>query len=381
MSESDEKENEEIPYTCFYLDGQRETSDWLKGSGDVVILYPNKDIFVGRVNKEKKKEGEGVYLHFKAVADEPDEIADFKFEEAVQYFEKHLLSQLTENQKVKFDEYYPVHEEKLLANYFTYVFRGTYCSGKREGVGSLFSNGGLQYIGNWKENKKFGKGTLLFPNGHIFSGDFIDGNPEGKGVYDFDPIPQKILGIWRNGRLIEGKWIDETFPDEPRIFIGTFKDLGTGVEMGEIGVQYFHDGRYVIRDPLNPFPNTRMLPKGFNFAKLRENSFTAPGYDVADEELIEFEAETKLASEINEALHFSELFGLCDKNESGQVSFGELQDAMEKYRDKFPKEFVDGDVNRVGVLARFKVGDINRDQLLTFEEFELMMKELDVKEE
>lgn len=61
-------------------------------------------------------------------------------------------------------------------------------------LGKYYFFDGRVYDGQWKDNRKNGKGKLTMPEG-VFEGDFTDGHMEGKGTLR-----------WNDGRVFTGSW-------------------------------------------------------------------------------------------------------------------------------------------------------------------------------
>ena len=58
------------------------------------------------------------------------------------------------------------------------------------------------YVGECKDGKKHGKGTLTFPSGAIYVGEFKDGRLHGKGTITLKDGSETI-GIFKYGELRE----------------------------------------------------------------------------------------------------------------------------------------------------------------------------------
>lgn len=88
------------------------------------------------------------------------------------------------------------HDEK--GEYYV----GQLYRGKREGYGKLIYGDGSSYEGEWKNNKKNGKGSVTYPNkGYRFECTFRNGLAHGCGKFiSFDG---RILkeGLWINGKI------------------------------------------------------------------------------------------------------------------------------------------------------------------------------------
>jgi hypothetical protein len=114
------------------------------------------------------------------------------------------------------------------------------------------------YVGNCTN----GHGTMLYSTGHQYVGEFKDGQRNGRGILVL-PGGRKLEGVWENNHIIEGiytkpdgtKYVgywknDErngqgelTFPDG-RKYIGEFKN---GYRHGK-GTMTYPDGRKYIGD-------------------------------------------------------------------------------------------------------------------------------------
>ena len=56
-------EEEEVPYTVTYLDGEAEEVTWIKRAGKARVQYKNGDIYEGTYNENQQKHGFGKYTH------------------------------------------------------------------------------------------------------------------------------------------------------------------------------------------------------------------------------------------------------------------------------------------------------------------------------
>ena len=104
------------------------------------------------------------------------------------------------------------------------TYEGNYLEGKRHGHGKFLWANGESYKGEYHHDERTGFGEYLWPDGSRYSGDFLKGKRHGKGiftspdsvVYDgewFDdlqhgegtlvyPDGRMISGIWRLGNLM-----------------------------------------------------------------------------------------------------------------------------------------------------------------------------------
>jgi len=55
-----------------------------------------------------------------------------------------------------------------------------------------------EYVGEWKDGKYSGQGTLTFPSGWKYVGEFRDDKFNGQGTMT-NPDGEKYVGVFRNG--------------------------------------------------------------------------------------------------------------------------------------------------------------------------------------
>ena len=77
------------------------------------------------------------------------------------------------------------------------VYVGEKKDGKRHGQGTLTFSDGSSYEGEYRNDKRHGQGTLTKPNGDKYVGEFKDGKQDGQGTY-----------TWSDGRKYVGEWKD-----------------------------------------------------------------------------------------------------------------------------------------------------------------------------
>ena len=126
-------------------------------------------------------------------------------------------------------------------NTYGYTYVGEFKDGKAHGQGTLkYPNGG-EYIGGYKNGKRHGLGTFNMANGDIYVGEFKDSKRNGKGTYTY-----------ANGDIYVGEYSNNkkngqgthTFIDGVTKYIGEFKDgksHGYGEYMYENGDTYVGD--------------------------------------------------------------------------------------------------------------------------------------------
>jgi len=73
---------------------------------------------------------------------------------------------------------------------------GEYKDGKRNGQGTITWSDGNKYEGEWKDGEYHGQGTFSFDDGEEYVGIFKEGKPWNIIVFD---SKQNIIGMWLNG--------------------------------------------------------------------------------------------------------------------------------------------------------------------------------------
>ena len=133
---------------------------------------------------------------------------------------------------------------------YTYPNRKSYVgdwkNGKFHGKGSLTSQlEGFKFVGKFKNDKANGHGKATFNSGEIIEGDWKDGELSGHGTYT-SPDGEKYVGGWKNSEF-HGKGA-HTLPDGS-MYEGEFKgDNRNG--KGEVLNWWIH----LRSSPLTYFP-------------------------------------------------------------------------------------------------------------------------------
>ena len=76
---------------------------------------------------------------------------------------------------------------------------GQYKDGKKHGKGTYTSTDGGIYIGNWKDGKEHGHGTYTSPVGRKYVGEWKEGKYDGQGTETLSN-GWKYVGEWREGK-------------------------------------------------------------------------------------------------------------------------------------------------------------------------------------
>ena len=101
-----------------------------------------------------------------------------------------------------------------------YKYEGNFQNDKKNGKGLVIYSTGDQYIGEFKDDQLSGHGNYIWNNGDSYEGEFTDGKINGKGLYkwkdggeyegEYKNNIREGKGIfrWANGIIFEGKFAD-----------------------------------------------------------------------------------------------------------------------------------------------------------------------------
>ena len=92
------------------------------------------------------------------------------------------------------------------------VYVGEEKDDKRHGQGTLTFSDGSKYVGEWKDGKEHGHGAHTFPDGSNYVGEWKDGKYNGQGTLTF-PNGTKYVGEYKKGR----KWNVITYDKDGNI--------------------------------------------------------------------------------------------------------------------------------------------------------------------
>ncbi|MEM7066041.1 MAG: pentapeptide repeat-containing protein [Cyanobacteria bacterium P01_B01_bin.77] len=82
-------------------------------------------------------------------------------------------------------------------------YDGEYLGGQRNGCGTFVFENGRRYVGQFHNDLFSGRGMWTLENGDRYIGDFEFNKCNGEGVYIFADGTSKS-GIWQQGRLVDG---------------------------------------------------------------------------------------------------------------------------------------------------------------------------------
>lgn len=63
------------------------------------------------------------------------------------------------------------------------VYSGNWYKGKKQGQGTMTYPNGNKYTGSWKKDIRIGQGTIYYSNGTKFEGEFKGDNPSYNGTW------------------------------------------------------------------------------------------------------------------------------------------------------------------------------------------------------
>ncbi|XP_029371077.1 MORN repeat-containing protein 3 isoform X2 [Echeneis naucrates] len=76
---------------------------------------------------------------------------------------------------------------------------GEWSEGLRSGWGRMYYESGDTYEGEWMKDKNHGQGIIRFANGDWYEGNWQDGKRSGNGKYYYSDKGQLYEGFWVNG--------------------------------------------------------------------------------------------------------------------------------------------------------------------------------------
>jgi hypothetical protein len=140
------------------------------------------------------------------------------------------------------------------------VYEGNFVSGYITGRGTLTWPSGDKYVGEWKDNKENGQGTMTWPSGSSYVGEYRDDVKNGRGVYTWSD-GSKYNGEWRDNNMNgQGTMVNVTaFTTCPKCikYVGNWKDdekSGYGKCYDAAG-KLIYSGSFEADKPTGKYPN------------------------------------------------------------------------------------------------------------------------------
>lgn len=180
-----------------------------------------------------------------------------------------------------------------------YLYFGQWKNGKRHGKGYFYSNSSMQfYIGTFNQGK-LKRGTLIYSNGDIYDGEYInnyrssgsyyskdsgiyigewkDNKRHGQGKY-INPDGKKVVGTFSQDRFLEGEEVPVEENSNLR-FSKKIKAKQTGFYYGQVSAEDDYDGYGVLAER----PNKGMI---FSMGYFQNDNLNGPGVQVIGGDVI-----------------------------------------------------------------------------------------------
>lgn len=171
--------------------------------------------FLDDSNEDKKK-----------AARDNDMVQIYRFSNGDMY-----IGRLLDGKMIGIGSYIFSPDEELEEGSINTEYIGNFSNGVRDGKGSFTFSNGNEYIGNFKENKSSGIGRMKYNNGDEYIGNWEDGKKEGLGIY-----------TWENGYIYIGDFKDSKMDGNG----SCFNSKGELVYDGEWKLGLIHGkGRYI----------------------------------------------------------------------------------------------------------------------------------------
>lgn len=120
---------------------------------------------------------------------------------------------------------------KYSNKFFEYV--GQWKNGQKHGKGTFYLGQSSYYEGDFFEGEMTGKGKRIFANGSTYEGEFLDGEFHGKGFFQNPNSCEKFEGYWKNNHydgegiltMVDGTKYVGSFVNHQRHGRGKYTDI------------------------------------------------------------------------------------------------------------------------------------------------------------
>jgi hypothetical protein len=150
---------------------------------------------------------------------------------------------------------------------------GEFKDNKASGIGTITTPDGRRYVGEFKDDEIHGTGTMTFPDGATHVGRWVKGFAEGQGTYT-SASGEKYVGEFKGSKRNGQGTL--TWPDGGR-YIGEFSDgrmSGSGAYAWPDGHQYVGD----FKDDMRNGRGTYTYPDGRKYVgEFQNNQLTGHG--------------------------------------------------------------------------------------------------------
>jgi radial spoke head protein 1 len=113
-------------------------------------------------------------------------------------------------------------------------YDGDFKNNLKHGIGRLIYKDKGEYYGQWENGLKHGEGTYTYANKDSYSGWWQFGKKHGRGNYTYSDTGMRLVGEWKDNKLVKGRWI---FPNGT-YYEGEFENN----KPTKTGTWYFKDG-------------------------------------------------------------------------------------------------------------------------------------------
>lgn len=116
-------------------------------------------------------------------------------------------------------------------------YDGEFRNNRKHGIGRLTYKDKGEYYGQWENGLKHGEGTYTYANKDTYSGWWQFGKKHGKGNYTYSDTGMRLIGEWKENKIVQGRWI---FPNGT-YFEGDFENN----KPTKNGTWHFKDGNHL----------------------------------------------------------------------------------------------------------------------------------------
>ena len=218
-------------------------------------------VYIGQI-RDEKKEGKGIFIDSSNIF-----VGQFKnnLKNGIGIIYNKQLVKLN-----KFNYINGIQENKGIIYYNNGTYEGDWINNSKHGKGTIIFNVGDKYEGDFKKNSIEGKGIYYYKNGDKYEGDWKSNLKDGKGIY-YSKIGNKYVGefkndkkegkgicYYNNGNRYEGEWKNDKYEGKGIFYFkngdkydGEFKNYakeGKGIFYYNTGDRYEGDWKKNNKD-------------------------------------------------------------------------------------------------------------------------------------
>ncbi|KAM3137522.1 hypothetical protein pb186bvf_010312 [Paramecium bursaria] len=86
-------------------------------------------------------------------------------------------------------------------------YEGDFIKNLKHGIGKLVYKDKGEYYGQWENGQRHGEGIFTYVNKDVYSGWWAFGKKDGKGTYVYADTGARLVGDWKENKIVKGKWI------------------------------------------------------------------------------------------------------------------------------------------------------------------------------